>query len=209
MNPNANQQDRWSDWLLRRRSGGEKDGHARVLERLKPVRDRVLENARLADNDTLLDVGTGDGLIGLGALDRLGPTGHVIFSDISVPCLQYVSGKVDELGALDRASFVSASADLLNCIDDGSVDVVTTRSVLIYVKNKRAVLEEFFRALRPGGRISLAEPINRDYLSLNGRRGEFYGYDATAIAPLIERLRAADIKDFDEDPMTDFTHGSY
>ena len=43
---------------------------------------------------------------------------------------------------------------------DGSVDVVTTRSVLIYVKDKAAALREFYRVLKPGGRVSLFEPIN-------------------------------------------------
>jgi hypothetical protein len=33
----------------------------------------VLDKAHLAPGETLLDVGTGDGLIAFGALDRLGP----------------------------------------------------------------------------------------------------------------------------------------
>jgi ubiquinone/menaquinone biosynthesis C-methylase UbiE len=42
-----------------------------------------------------------------------------------------------------------------------SVDVVTTRSVLIYVKDRARAFAEFARVLRPGGRTSLYEPINR------------------------------------------------
>jgi len=42
------------------------------------------------------------------------------------------------------------------------VDVVTTRAVLAYVSDKPAALGEFHRVLKPGGRISLAEPIFRD-----------------------------------------------
>ena len=42
-----------------------------------------LTRARLQPGETLLDVGAGDGLVAFGALERLGPAGHVIFADIS------------------------------------------------------------------------------------------------------------------------------
>ena len=63
-------------------------------------------------------------------------------------------------GLLTGARFVLTAADPLDGIADASVDVVTTRSVLIYVKDKAAALQAFYRVLRPGGRISVFEPIN-------------------------------------------------
>lgn len=42
------------------------------------------------------------------------------------------------------------------------MDALTTRSVLAYVPDKSKALREFHRVLRPGGRISLAEPILQD-----------------------------------------------
>ena len=110
--------------------------------------------------DTLLDVGAGDGLIAFGALERLGPSGRVIFSDISADLVEHCRKAATAEELADRCRFVIAPADCLEGVDDGSVDVVTTRSVLIYVKDKAAALREFYRVLRPGGRISLAEPIN-------------------------------------------------
>jgi SAM-dependent methyltransferase len=47
-------------------------------------------------------------------------------------------------------------------MEDGTVDAVTTRAVLAYVPDKIAALREFHRILRPGGRLSIAEPIMRD-----------------------------------------------
>lgn len=63
--------------------------------------------------------------------------------------------------AFGRCRFVRAPADDLAALAPGSVDVVTTSSVLIYVQAKQQALHEFFRVLRPGGWLSLFEPINR------------------------------------------------
>jgi arsenite methyltransferase len=123
--------DRWHRWLMDGRFGGDPADRDRLLaELLYPVRDTVLDKARLRPGDTVLDVGTGDGLIAFGALERLGPSGHVVFSDISQDLLDHCRAATGE-GLLDRCRFVVASADSLDGIAGASVDVVTARSVLI------------------------------------------------------------------------------
>ncbi len=59
-----------------------------ALASLAGIRDRVLDRARLAPDDIVLDVGTGTGLLAFGALDRLGADGCVVALDISVDCLE-------------------------------------------------------------------------------------------------------------------------
>ena len=81
--------DRWSRWLRERRDAGDEERRAFILAQLAPVRDRVLGGAEPLAGATLLDVGTGDGLIGLGALERVGPGGTVIFSDVSPALLEH------------------------------------------------------------------------------------------------------------------------
>ena len=143
------------------RFGGDPAARERLLaELLYPVRDTVLDKAGLQPGDTVLDVGTGDGLIAFGALEWLGPSGHVVFSDISQDLLDHCRAAAAAEGLLDRCRFVLASADSLDGIADASVDVVTTRSVLIYVQDKAEALRAFYRVLRPGGRISVFEPID-------------------------------------------------
>ena len=83
--------DRWSEWLLRRRHGDDPERLKAMLERLTWIRDGVLDRARLEAGDTLLDVGCGDGLIGFGGLDRVGPTGRVIFIDVSQNLLTFAA----------------------------------------------------------------------------------------------------------------------
>ena len=104
--------DRWHRWLLNVRFGGDAEARQQVLtQRLYPVRDKVLDKAQLQSGDALLDVGAGDGLIAFGALERLGPPGRVIFSDISQDLLDHCAEAAEAEGVLDRCSFVLASAD--------------------------------------------------------------------------------------------------
>jgi SAM-dependent methyltransferase len=162
----------------------------------------VLDRAHLAEGEHLLDVGCGEGLIGFGALER--GAGTVTFSDISTDLLDVCRNLATDLGVLDRCDFVEASADDLGAIDDASVDVVTTRSVLIYVSRKPAAFAEFARVLRTGGRVSIYEPINRfgtgfDAQSIGGY--ELGGHDDTAakLRGVFEALQPSD-----SDPMLDF-----
>ena len=173
--------DRWSQWLGERRDAGD-DGQRRVWRgRLTAIRDRVLDQAGGLDGATLLDVGCGDGLIGLEALDRVGQSGTVLFADISPALLEQAEKAASDLGLADRARFVHTDAVELGGIADGSVDVITTRSVLIYVVDKPAAFAAMHRVLRPEGRISLFEPINA--LMYPEPREQLWGYD---IAPLVD-----------------------
>jgi arsenite methyltransferase len=195
--------DRWHRWLTDVRFGGDPAVREQILtDVLYPVRDTVLDKAQLKPGDTVLDVGAGDGLIAFGALERLSRSGHVIFTDISQDLLDHCRAAAAAEGQLDRCSFVLASADSLTAITDCRVDVVTTRSVLIYVKDKAAALREFHRVLRPGGRISVYEPIN----VLMHDPDRFLGYDITPIKPLVDKVEALyqSIQPPGEDPMLDF-----
>lgn len=126
-------QDRWARWLLHRRDGGDPERQKAALDYLCPVRDQVLPNAKIAEGEVVLDVGTGDGLIAFGVLEQVGDHGRVIFSDISQHLLGHCRSIARKMGALDRCCFLGASADGLP-LEKALVDVVTTRSVLIYVE---------------------------------------------------------------------------
>jgi arsenite methyltransferase len=196
-------EDRWATWLLSRRQAGKplSPESARELHR---YRDQVLDNAQISSGATLLDVGCGDGLVGFGALDRVGPSGRVVFLDISSDLLNRCRQTAASLDALDRCEFVHDSADNLTAIQPESVDVVTTRSVLIYLKAKSASFQEFFRVLKRGGRLSIGEPINR--FCHPEPPGRLRGYDVGPILPLAAKVEAIyrRLQPPDTDPMLDF-----
>ncbi|MBJ7610176.1 MAG: methyltransferase domain-containing protein [Candidatus Dormibacteraeota bacterium] len=200
--------DAWSDWLLLRRQGGS-ELQADQRDELMRYRDGVLGGAALRPNDVLLDVGCGDGLIGFGAFEALRGALRVVFSDVSSKLLRLCEERAEAMGVSDRSSYVQASAEDLAGVGDESVDAVTTRSVLIYASRKRDAFAEFFRVLRPGGRLSIFEPINRRMFP--EPPGMFWGWDVSAVAGLrdrvvaeIERRCGPDLRpmmDFDENDL--------
>jgi arsenite methyltransferase len=198
--------DKWAAWVLRRRHGGDAEQRQKELESLLPIRDRVLDNGRVRSGDSVLDVGAGDGLIAFGALARIGATGNVILSDVSSDLLRHAQALAIEAGYEDRVSFVEARAEDLHPIPDRAVDVVTTRSVLIYVQEKARAFREFHRVLKPGGRVSIFEPINNYFPETPD---EFWGFDSRPIRDLVERVSEEEEGGTDsalaDDPMMNFT----
>jgi arsenite methyltransferase len=194
--------DKWAQWLLHKRYGGDSEMQKTQLAFLEQVREKVLQNAKIAEGDTLLDVGAGDGLIAFGALDRVGKQGKAVFSDISRDLLDHCRSLAEELGVIDRCRFLQASAENLAGCDDVSVDVVTTRSVLIYVEAKQSAFKEFYRVLKPGGRLSVFEPINRFGYD---PASSFPGFNVAPVIGIAEKISAVYHRiQPATDPMLDF-----
>lgn len=152
--------DKWSRWLAETRFGGDQKAAEAQMRMLTGVRDVLLKKGGLADGKVVLDVGAGEGMIGFGALEKVGETGRVIFTDISEALVEFTRKAAEQMGVQDRCSFIKAGAEDLSAIESESVDLVTTRSVLIYVDDKQRAFGEFYRVLKPGGRSALFEPID-------------------------------------------------
>ena len=163
-----------------------------ALASLAGIRDRVLDRARLEPDDIVLDVGTGTGLLVFGALDRLGADGsrsgaRHLSRTVWRSCVETCDDP--------RVAYLVGGAEVLP-LPDESVDVVPTRSVLIYVREKAEAAREFFRVLRPGGRVSIFEPVNRRNTQL---------WELVDFGDLSERVEADFYRRWPPDhPMQDF-----
>ena len=190
--------DCWAEWVARMRPSQQSDDVDHPHWRW---RDRVLAAAEPIAGETVLDVGCGEGLVAFGALDR--GAREVVFSDISDDLLEYCRAAARERGVIDRCCFVRASSDKLTPLEAASVDVVATRSVLINVDDKESAFREFARVLRPGGRLSIFEPINRfAYRDIDS----WMGYDLASVSGLAGKVRSVyeAIQPPGTDPMLNF-----
>jgi arsenite methyltransferase len=154
--------DLWSQWLLYGRDAGDPQLRQSARALVDRYVERLLDGARLAPGETLADIGSGEGVVAFRAIERAGPSLRVWLTDVSEAMLQHAQSHAIERGIRGQCTFLRCAADRLQGMEDASVDVVTTRSVLAYVQDKAAALREFHRVLKPGGRISLAEPVMQD-----------------------------------------------
>jgi arsenite methyltransferase len=154
--------DIWSDWLLNDRHAGDAALAAIIRTDVERFADRVLDAARLAPGMTLADIGTGSGAVAFRAIDRVGASLRVLLTDISGAMLAHTEAEAIERNVHGQCTFLQCPAHELGAISSELVDAVTTRAVLAYVADKPAALREFRRILRPGGRLSIAEPILQD-----------------------------------------------
>lgn len=216
--------DIWSDWVLHRRCGDDPAQRARLLPQLEEQRDRVLDQVDLRPGMQLADVGCGDGLIGFGALARTGNAIEVTFSDVSSELVRHCEERAAELGVRERCRFVTASAEALDAIPSASLDVVTARAVLTYLPDKTAVLREFFRILKPGGRISLCDPIIQDKVLFllaianrlrSGGFGEqtrryelLHRWQARQFPDSLDAMRASPVTNFNERDLFQFVENA-
>jgi arsenite methyltransferase len=156
------QSDAWSDWLLHLRHADDPAFGRIVQEVVETYADRVLDGAHLQEGSILVDVGAGEGLVAFRAIERIGASLKVILTDVSGPMLQYAESVARARNLRSQCTFLQGSAERLEGVEDASADVVTSRAVLAYVSDKRQALREFCRVLKPGGRLSIAEPLMQD-----------------------------------------------
>jgi arsenite methyltransferase len=191
--------DVWSDWLLHVRHGNDPATAEIVRADVERYADRVLDAARLAPGMRLADIGAGEGLIAFRAVERIGPALSVLLTDVSAPMLRHAESLAVQRQIHNQCSFLLCPADRLDGITDASLDVVTTRAALAYVADKSAALREFRRVLKPGGRISVAEPILQDdaFLStaLRARLDAQGVQSRDPFLPLLHRWKAAQYPD--------------
>ena len=153
--------ENWTQWLLETRfSFLTPELKQQTMNWLSLVRDNVLLRANIKPNQTIIDIGTGTGLLAFKALELQNCQGKVIFSDKFQDCLDDCKQILDKAGITTGYEFLQCPVEHI-ALPESSVHKALMRSVLVHVVNKQPAISEIYRVLKPSGKLCAFEPIIR------------------------------------------------
>ncbi|RNF33918.1 class I SAM-dependent methyltransferase [Paracoccus methylarcula] len=126
---------------------------APLLDRwLGPSTELMLDRMGLAQGSRVLDIAAGAGGQTLNAARRVGPSGHVLATDLSPGILQHAKANAD-LAGLGNVETLVLDGEQAGDIKAEPFDGVMSRVGLIYFPDQHKALTGMHAQLRPGGHI--------------------------------------------------------
>lgn len=154
---------------------------------------RILASAGLRAGHTVLDVGSGTGVLLPFLLEAVGPEGRVFALDISPAMLQRSKSK-----GLKRVEYICAPAEAIP-LDNNTCDAVVCYNAFPHFADKQAAVKEMSRVLVPGGTLVIAhgqsrEEVNELHRHMNGPVHDDYLPDDETMMHMLKAVALTNIQ---------------
>jgi ubiquinone/menaquinone biosynthesis C-methylase UbiE len=112
---------------------------------------KLVEYARIGADATVLDIGTGTGMVAMHAASKLGPQGSLIGIDISEGMIKVARAKMPD-APIQNIRFEMGDGEALQFPPD-SFDMILCGSAFIWMADLHSTLIHWKTRLKPNGRI--------------------------------------------------------